>query len=205
MNVVNHQFRLASRPVGMPKRSNWSYTEEPVRELADDEVLVKVLYISLDPAMRGWMNEGKVYIAPVGIGEVMRAGGIGRVIASKNPGFAVGDHVTGALGRAGIRDHQRRRPDEDRPGAAPLPVWLERAGHAGHDGLFRPARRRPAQGRRDGRASPARPAPSAQIVGQIAKIKGCRVDRHRRRRGQVPITSSRSSASTPPSTTRRRT
>src|SRR6266481_1918400 len=98
MAKVNHQFRLAARPVGLPKRSDWTYAEEPVREPGDGEFLVKILYISLDPAMRGWMNEGKSYIAPVGIGEVMRAGAAGRVIASKNPAFAVGDHVTGAFG-----------------------------------------------------------------------------------------------------------
>ncbi len=73
MDLVNHQFRLAARPVGLPKPSDWQYTEEPVSEPGDGEVLVKILYISLDPAMRGWMNEGRSYIAPVAIGEVMRA------------------------------------------------------------------------------------------------------------------------------------
>jgi NADPH-dependent curcumin reductase CurA len=61
-------------------------------------VLVKTLSLSLDPAMRGWMNDAKSYIPPVAIDEVMRAGGVGRVIASKNPGFAVGDTVYGTLG-----------------------------------------------------------------------------------------------------------
>jgi hypothetical protein len=87
MSTVNHQFPLAARPVGLPKRSDWSLTEEPVPEPSDGEFLVKILYISLDPAMRGWMNEGRSYIAPVGIGEVMRAGAAGRVIASKHTGF----------------------------------------------------------------------------------------------------------------------
>ena len=73
MNVVNHQFRLAARPVGMPGTSNWSLTEEPLEDPREGEFIVKLLYISLDPAMRGWMNEGKSYIAPVKIGEVMRA------------------------------------------------------------------------------------------------------------------------------------
>jgi NADPH-dependent curcumin reductase CurA len=57
-----------------------------------------VLYLSLDPAMRGWMNEGKSYIRPVAIGEVMRAGGVGVVVESKSPRFAVGDHVSGGFG-----------------------------------------------------------------------------------------------------------
>ena len=59
---------------------------------------MQVLQLSLDPAMRGWMNEGKSYIPPVGIGEVMRAIGVGKVVASKNPGFAAGDFVTGGFG-----------------------------------------------------------------------------------------------------------
>ena len=67
-------------------------------EPADGQVLVKTLVLSLDPAMRGWMNDGKSYIPPVAIGEVMRAGGIGRVVASKDPAFAPGDVVSGLLG-----------------------------------------------------------------------------------------------------------
>src|ERR1700739_5018094 len=82
----------------MPKPSDWNFTSEPIRELADGEVLVKVLYLSLDPAMRGWMNEGKSYIRPVAIDEVMRAGGIGKVVQSKSDKFAVGDYVSGGLG-----------------------------------------------------------------------------------------------------------
>ena len=86
----NHQIRLAARPVGLPTRADWRFTEEAVPEPEAGGVLVKTLPLSLDPAMRGWMNEGKSYIAPVGIGEVMRAGGIGRVVASRHPAFAVG-------------------------------------------------------------------------------------------------------------------
>ena len=109
--LVNHQVRLAARPVGLPRRSDWQFTEEPVAEPAEGGVLVKTLALSLDPAMRGWMNEGKSYIPPVGIGEVMRAGGIGVVVASKNPAFAVGDHVTGG---PGVQEYcaDRRRPDQ---------------------------------------------------------------------------------------------
>ena len=97
-SLVNHQVRLASRPVGMATADNWLLTDEPVTEPGDGQVLVKTLVLSLDPAMRGWLNDGKSYIPPVGIGEVMRAGGIGRVIASKDPAFAVGDVVSGLLG-----------------------------------------------------------------------------------------------------------
>jgi NADPH-dependent curcumin reductase len=74
--TTNHQIRLAQRPVGMPGRECWQFTEEPVAQPQEGGVLVKTLALSLDPAMRGWMNEGKSYIPPVGIGEVMRAGGM---------------------------------------------------------------------------------------------------------------------------------
>ncbi|HEU4375181.1 MAG TPA: NADP-dependent oxidoreductase, partial [Telluria sp.] len=79
--MTNHQFRLAARPVGLPKPTDWQQSSEPVRAIADGEIVVKALYLSLDPAMRGWMNEGKSYIRPVAIGEVMRAGGVGVVVA----------------------------------------------------------------------------------------------------------------------------
>jgi NADPH-dependent curcumin reductase CurA len=112
-DLVNQQIRLAARPVGLPTAANWQFTTEPVAEPEAGGVLVKTQALSLDPAMRGWMNEGKSYIPPVGIGEVMRAGGIGTVVASKNPAFAVGDTVSATLGvqqycliaEAGIRRH----------------------------------------------------------------------------------------------------
>src|SRR5580765_8760404 len=96
--TTNRQYRLARRPSGLPVRDDWSFTTEPAGEPGEGGVLVKTLALSLDPAMRGWMNEGKSYIAPVGIGEVMRAGGVGTVVASKSPAFAVGDTVYGILG-----------------------------------------------------------------------------------------------------------
>jgi NADPH-dependent curcumin reductase len=70
------------------KRSDWQFTESPLPEPRDEEALARVLYLSLDPAMRGWMNEGKSYIAPVAIGDVMRAGAVGKIVASKHPKFA---------------------------------------------------------------------------------------------------------------------
>ena len=98
MKTLNHQLRLASRPSAAASEENFKLTEESVGDAPDGGVLVKVQALSLDPAMRGWMNEGKSYIAPVAIGEVMRAGGVGRVLASKHPGFAEGDRVQGMLG-----------------------------------------------------------------------------------------------------------
>ncbi len=96
--MLNHQVRLARRPTGLPVRADWSFSTEPVEPAGHGGVAVKTLALSLDPAMRGWMNEGKSYIPPVGIGEVMRAGGVGRVIESNQGAFAVGDVVVGALG-----------------------------------------------------------------------------------------------------------
>src|SRR5215510_11676027 len=95
---INHQYRLAARPVGLPKPSDWNRTEEPARAPAEGEVLVRVHYLSLDPAMRGWMNDVKSYVPPVGLGEVMRAGGVGEVLESRHPGFNKGDQVYGTAG-----------------------------------------------------------------------------------------------------------
>ena len=174
MNLVNHQFRLATRPVGVPKREDWTYDEEPVREPGDGEVLIKTLYLSLDPAMRGWMNEGKSYIPPVGIGEVMRAGGVGRVIASKNSTFAVGDFVYGTLGIQEYLTANGKGLTKVDPKLAPLPVYLGTLGMPGmtaYFGLLDVGQ--PKQGETvvvSGAAGAV-----GTVVGQIAKIKGCRV------------------------------
>src|ERR1700758_2237499 len=98
VTTLNHKFELAARPVGLPKRSDWKYAEEPVRDVRDGELLGKNLYISLDAAVCGWCSESKSYVPRLGMGEVMRAGGLGRVVKSKNPAFATGDYVTGLLG-----------------------------------------------------------------------------------------------------------
>ncbi|WP_309890958.1 NADP-dependent oxidoreductase [Archangium sp.] len=174
MNLTNHQFRLAARPVGLPKREDWSYTEEPVREPAEGELLVKVLYLSLDPAMRGWMNEGKSYIAPVGIGEVMRAGAVGKVIASKHPGFAVGDFVSGGFGVQEYALSNGKGVIKVDTRFAALPVYLGTLGMPGltaYFGLLDIGM--PKQGETvvvSGAAGAV-----GTVVGQIAKLKGCRV------------------------------
>ena len=98
MTIVNAQCRLAARPVGLPKRTDWAFTEEPVSSPADGEFLVRVQYLSIDPAMRTWMNAGRSYVPPVQIGEVMRAAGIARVVESRHVDFAVGDEVYGVFG-----------------------------------------------------------------------------------------------------------
>ncbi len=170
---VNHQFRLAARPVGLPKPSDWSYTEEPVGEPADGEVLVRVMYASMDPAMRGWMNESRSYIPPVGIGEVMRALGAGEVIASRHPALAVGDHVTGLLGiqeYALVPGNGLIKVDTS---LAPLPVYIGTLGMPGMTAYFGLTDiGRPQEGQTvlvSGAAGAV-----GGLVGQIAKIKGAR-------------------------------
>jgi NADPH-dependent curcumin reductase CurA len=176
MNLTNHQFRLAARPVGLPKRSDWNYVEEPVRDPGPGEVLVKVLYLSLDPAMRGWMNAGRSYIEPVEIGAVMRAGGAGRVIASGNPAFAVGDYVTGVLGiqeYALIDAKSAKGLAKVDPKLLPLPVYLSALGLTGltaYFGLLEVGQ--PKAG--DTVVVSGAAGATGMVVGQIAKIKGCR-------------------------------
>ena len=176
--LTNHQIRLASRPVGLPTRANWNFTTEAVTEPGPGGVLVKTLYLSLDPAMRGWMNEGKSYIPPVEIDAVMRAGGVGRVIASQNPGFAVGDHVSAGLD---VQEYCLIPADQIKRSSIVkidislgLTPWLNVLGMPGMTGYF---------GLLDvgqpkaGETVVVSGAAGAvgQTVGQIAKLKGCRV------------------------------
>jgi len=178
-NTVTQQIRLAARPVGLPKDSDWKFTTEPVALPGDGGVLVRTLSLSLDPAMRGWMNEGKSYIPPVGIGEVMRAGGIGVVIASKNPAFKVGDRVSAGLGVQAyclIPDAEIKRSGIVKidPRLGTDTQWLNVLGMPGMTGYF---------GLMDvgqpkaGETVVVSGAAGAvgQTVGQLAKIKGCRV------------------------------
>src|SRR5215472_16158691 len=176
MNLINHQFRLAARPAGLPKRSDWNYVEEPVPDPASGEVLVKTLYLSLDPAMRGWMNEGRSYVAPVGIGDVMRAGGAGRVIASQNPAFAVGDHVTGVLGAqeyALFAAEAAKGLTKVDPKLVPLPVYVGALGITGltaYFGLIEVGQIKAG----DTVVISGAAGATGMSAGQIAKIKGCR-------------------------------
>ena len=176
--LSNQQFRLAARPVGLPKDSDWHRTSEPVRELADGVMLVKVLYLTLDPAMRGWMNEGKSYIPPVGIGEVMRAGGIGRVVASKSPKFAAGDFVSGGTGVqeywTGAADDKTAAFYKVDPKAAPLPKYLNALGMPGMTAYFGLLEVGQPKAGETVVVSGAAGA-VGQTVGQVARQRGCRV------------------------------
>ena len=181
-SLVNHQIRLASRPVGLPTRSNWSFTDEPVAEPGPGGVLVKTLYLSLDPAMRGWMNEGKSYIAPVEIGAVMRAGGVGKVIASNNAAFAVGDYVNAGLdvqeyclfSEANIKRSGMFKVDPNLGSNLGLTTWTNVLGMPGMTGYFGLMEVGLPKAGETVVVSGAAGA-VGQTVGQVAKIKGCRV------------------------------
>lgn len=95
---VNRQLLLAARPNGVPDESHFEYRISDVPKLSDGEFLVRNRWISLDPAMRGWMSSGKSYIPPVEVGEVMRAFSAGHVVSSKHSEFKVGMQVAGVFG-----------------------------------------------------------------------------------------------------------
>jgi NADPH-dependent curcumin reductase len=173
MSAINHQFRLAARPVGLPKRSDFNYTDEPVGDPGSGQILVKNLYISLDPAMRGWMNEGRSYIPPVGIGDVMRAGAVGRVIASQNPGFGVGDHVVGMFGVQEYALSDGKGVNKVDPRLAPLPVFLGTLGMPGLTAYFGLLEVGAVKAGDTVVVSGAAGA-VGMSVGQIARIKGAR-------------------------------
>src|SRR5271165_163880 len=174
MAPTNHKILLAARPVGMPKHSDWTLTEEPVGEPKDGELLVQVLYISLDPAMRIWINDARSYMPPVGIGEVMRALGVGVVTASRNPRFAVGDHVSGLLGVQEYALTDGRGVTKIDARIAPLPKYLSTLGMTGMTAYFGLLDTGQPKAGETVVVSAAAGAVGA-IVGQIAKIKNCRV------------------------------
>lgn len=96
--MTNTKVILANRPTGAATKSNFDILTEDIRELKEGELLINIEVISLDPAMRGWMNEGTTYIKGVEIGAVMRAFSAGKVVASKNTDFSIGEYVSGLLG-----------------------------------------------------------------------------------------------------------
>ena len=172
--IVNRQFRLAARPVGLPRASDWSLVEEPVREPGEGEFLIRIEYISLDPAMRGWMNEGKSYVPPVAIGEVMRAGGAGEVVASNHPGFPVGSKVSGLFGVQQYAMSNGKGVQRVDTALAPLPTYLGVLGMTGMTAYFGLLDVGAAKAGDTVVVSGAAGA-VGMVVGQVAKILGCRV------------------------------
>ncbi len=170
----NRQFILARRPTGAIDDNTFSLAENPVGEPADGQILVENLYLSLDPAMRGWLNDTKSYIPPVQIGETMRALGVGKVIASRHPGFAVGDHVSGLTG---IQDYylgDAQGFHKVDPQQAPLPRYLSALGMTGMTAYFALLDVGEPKAGETVVISGAAGAVGS-VAGQIAKIKGCRV------------------------------
>jgi NADPH-dependent curcumin reductase len=172
--TTNRTVRLAKRPTGMPERDIWTIADEAMPVAGAGEVLVKVDYLSLDPAMRGWLNEGRSYIPPVEIGAVMRAGGVGEVVASNDAAFKPGDKVAGTLGIqkfAAVAGKDLSRIDA---AAAPLPTWLGALGMPGMTAYFGLL---DVGALKDGETVVVSAASGAvgAVVGQIARIKGCKV------------------------------
>jgi len=170
----NTQVRLASRPTGLPDDSSWEVTTEPVPEPGDGQFLLRTEYVSLDPAMRGWMNDARSYIPPVGIGEVMRAGVVGEVVQSRNDRFPVGAHVVAMTGVQEYALSDGKGVQVVSADLAPLPTYLGALGMTGltaYFGLLEIGKPQPGQTVVVSGAAGA----TGSVVGQIAKLKGCRV------------------------------
>ena len=173
-SLTNRQVRLAARPSGLPRATDWELTSEPVPEPGPGQFTVKVSHLSIDPAMRGWMNAGASYIPPVEIGAVMRAGAVGRVTASEHPGFAVGDDVYGTFGVQDYAVSDGRgviKIDTSLAGPSTYLGALGMTGLTAYFGLLDTGKLQ------DGETVVVSGAAGAvgSVVGQIAKIKGCRV------------------------------
>jgi NADPH-dependent curcumin reductase CurA len=174
MTTIARQVRLASRPVGLPQESTWRLTEQELPGLEEGEVLVRVTHISLDPAMRGWLNDARSYAPPVALDAVMRAIGVGTVAESRHKSFAVGDAVTGMVGVADHAVLPGERLQRVDLGRAPAPTWLGALGMPGMTawfGLFDVAAAKPGETVLVSGAAGA----VGSVAGQLAKSHGCRV------------------------------
>ena len=171
----NKQIIFKKRPSGVPDTNTWQLETNSILELEEEEILVQQHYISLDPAMRGWMNDTKSYIPPVAIDDVMRAGSIGKVIKNNgNPNFEIGDVVTGW---GGVQQYVITNGDnwyKVDTRLATMPMYIGTLGMPGMTAYFGITE----VGKiKEGDIVLVSGAAGAvgSIVGQIAKIKGCRV------------------------------
>lgn len=174
MPTLNKQCLLVKRPIGVPDEDTWQFVAKSIPEIQGTEVLVKIDYVSLDPAMRGWMNEGKSYIEPIGLGGVMRSFSAGQVIESRDERFAVGDYVVGLLGvqqYAVCHGDMLQKVDVRK---APLQSFIGGLGITGLTAYFGLL---DVGGLKQGGTVLVSGAAGAvgSVVGQIAKIKGARV------------------------------
>ena len=174
MPQTNRQVRLAARPSGLPRPGDWEFTSEAVPAPVPGEFVVEISHLSIDPAMRGWMSARPSYVPPVEIGAVMRAGAIGRVIASEHPGFAVGEHVYGTFGVQEYAVSDGRGVITVDTSLADLPVYLGVLGMTGLTAYFALLDvGKPQEG--DTVVVSGAAGAVGSVAGQIAKIKGCRV------------------------------
>ena len=173
MSSINRQVRLAARPSGLPRATDWELTSEEVPVPGPGQFTVAVTHVSLDPAMRGWMNATRSYIAPVEIGDVMRAGGIGRVAASEHPGFAEGDYVSGVFGAQEYALSDGRGVLKLDTTVVPPTTYLGALGATGLTAYFALLDTGRAKAGDTVVVSGAAGAVGS-VAGQIAKIKGCR-------------------------------
>jgi len=171
--MKNRMVKLARRPRGMATREDFRIEDGQVPEPGAGEFRVRVEYISLDPAMRGWMNDAKSYVPPIGIGETMRAYAAGIVEVSSNPAFKPGDAVQGLFGVQRYAISKGERVVKVDTSQAPLQRWIGGLGMPGwtaYFGLLEVGQPRAGETVVVSAASGA----VGSVVGQIAKIKGCR-------------------------------
>ena len=174
MPQTNRQVRLAARPFGLPRRGDWEFTSDALPTPVTGEFVVEISHLSIDPAMRGWMSARPSYMPPVEIGAVMRAGAIGRIIASEHPGFAVGEHVYGTFGVQEYAVSDGRGVIKVDTSLADLPVYLGVLGMTGLTAYFALLDvGKPKEG--DTVVVSGAAGAVGSVAGQIAKIKGCRV------------------------------
>jgi NADPH-dependent curcumin reductase CurA len=171
---THRQIRLAARPEGECKASDWEHADAPVAAPGDGEFAGITKMISLDPAMRGWLDDRPSYVPPVGIGDVMRAGSIVEVTDSNPPGFDVGDHVVGTFGVQEQVVSDGKGAVKVDPDAAPLATYLAALGMPGMTAYFGLL---DVGALKEGETVLVSGAAGAvgSMVGQIAKVKGCRV------------------------------
>ena len=170
---MNKQLIFKKRPIGFPDSDTWTLEENTIPELQEGEVLVQCHYISLDPAMRGWMNANKSYIEPIQLGEVMRAGVIGKVIkTNKHPNYKVGDCLTGLGGvqQYCVTNANGWHQVDDK--LAPMPMYLSVLGMPGMTAYFGILEVGKIKKGDTVLVSGAAGAVGS-VVGQIAKIHGC--------------------------------
>ncbi len=174
MSDVNRVFTLAARPKGFPKESDFAMVEQPMPTPGENEFLVRTTYLTVDPYMRGRMNDAKSYAAPFQIGEAIYGGSVGVVEESNNPNFSVGDSIVGFWGWMDYAVSNGTGINKLNPEIAPVTTALGILGMPGMTAYFGFLDLcQPKEGDQvfvSGAAGAV-----GEIVGQLAKIKGCRV------------------------------